>query len=72
MYIGQVHSADSDEAAVRRADPRGHCLGHRVRDTYAAILAACCDAGCDAWNAPMATADVIASIGTRACAQARI
>jgi hypothetical protein len=47
---------------------RGNCLSHCVWDTYEAILDACCDA----WNALMATPDVIASIGTRKWAQVRI
>jgi hypothetical protein len=47
---------------------RGNCLSHSVWDTYEAILDACCDA----WNALMATPDIIASIGTREWAQVRI
>ena len=47
--------------------PRGNCLSHCVWD-YEAIRDACCDA----WNALMATPDVIASIGKREWAQVKI
>ena len=47
---------------------RSNCLSQCVWDTYEAILDACCDA----WNALIATPDIIASIGTRGWAQVRI
>ena len=47
---------------------RSNFLSHCVWDTYEAILDACCDA----WNALMATPDVIASIGTREWAHVKI
>jgi hypothetical protein len=46
---------------------RGNFLSHCVFDTYEAILDACCDA----WNARMATPDLIASIGTREWARVK-
>ena len=47
---------------------RSNFLSHCVWDTYEAILDACCDA----WNALIAKSEVIASIGTRDWAQAKI
>ncbi len=47
---------------------RSNFLSHCVWDTYEAILDACCDA----WNALIATPDVIASIGTREWAHVKI
>jgi hypothetical protein len=47
---------------------RSNFLSHCVWDTYEAILDACCDA----WNAPIAKSEVIASIGTRDWAQVKI
>ena len=44
---------------------RGNALSHQVWDTYEAIVDACCNA----WNALIATPNVITSIGTRAWAQ---
>ena len=46
---------------------RGNCLSPCVFDSCEAILDACCDA----WNAPIAKSEVIASIGTRDWAQVK-
>ena len=47
---------------------RSNWLSHCVRETYEAILEACCNA----WNDLMAKSEIITSIGTREWAQVKI
>ena len=62
-YAPELNSVENIWAYLR-----ANALSNCVWDTYEAILDACCNA----WNALMAKADVITSIGTRKWTQVKI